>query len=50
MAEPERQIIIETLEANQWNRQKTAKALGINRTTLYKKMKRYEIEFEQQYA
>ncbi len=38
---PERQIILEVLEANKWNRQATAKALGINRTTLYKKMKRF---------
>ena len=26
------------LETNQWNRHATAEALGINRTTLYKKM------------
>jgi len=37
---PERQIILDVLEANNWNRQATAAALGINRTTLYKKMKR----------
>ena len=37
---PERQIILETLLANNWNRNATADALGINRTTLYKKMKR----------
>jgi len=48
MVAPEKQIIIEALEANGWNRQKTAKLLGINRTTLYKKMKKYGIEFEQQ--
>ena len=41
--------IIQALEASGWNRQKTAKALGINRTTLYKKMKRYEIDFESVY-
>jgi len=45
---PERQIIIEALEVNGWNRQKTAKALGINRTTLYKKMKKFDISFEKQ--
>ncbi len=44
MATPERQIILEVLEANHWNRQATAEALGINRTTLYKKMKRLGIE------
>ena len=48
MVQPERQIIIEALENHGWNRQNTAKALGINRTTLYKKMKRYDISFEKQ--
>ncbi len=46
MVAPERHIILEALEANGWNRQNTARQLGINRTTLYKKMKRYDIEFE----
>jgi DNA-binding NtrC family response regulator len=41
---PERQIILEVLEANQWNRHVTAEVLGINRTTLYKKMKRLGLE------
>ncbi len=41
---PERQIILEVLESHQWNRQSTAEALGINRTTLYKKMKRLGLE------
>jgi len=41
---PERQIIREVLEANNWNRHVTAEALGINRTTLYKKMKRLGLE------
>jgi DNA-binding NtrC family response regulator len=40
MEAPERQIIREVLELNNWNRNATADALGINRTTLYKKMKR----------
>ena len=47
---PERQLILEALEVNGWNRQNTAKLLGINRTTLYKKMKKYEIQFEQQFS
>lgn len=47
LAHPERQIILDALEAHGWNRQKTAAALGINRTTLYKKMKRYGISFEE---
>lgn len=49
LTEPERQLIIHALESTGWNRQKTAKALGINRTTLYKKMKRYDIDFESVY-
>jgi len=44
MEAPERQIIRDSLEANQWNRHATAEALGINRTTLYKKMKRLGLE------
>lgn len=44
LATPERQIIREVLEANNWNRNATAAALGINRTTLYKKMKRLGLE------
>jgi DNA-binding NtrC family response regulator len=41
---PERQIIREVLEAHNWNRHATAEALGINRTTLYKKMKRLGLD------
>jgi DNA-binding NtrC family response regulator len=44
MESPERQLILDVLEANGWNRQQTADALGINRTTLYKKMKRLSLE------
>jgi DNA-binding NtrC family response regulator len=43
---PERRLILEALEAHNWNRQETAVALGINRTTLYKKMKRYGVSDE----
>ena len=39
LREPERRIIQKALVANGWNRQKTSEQLGINRTTLYKKMK-----------
>jgi DNA-binding NtrC family response regulator len=41
---PERQIILDVLQRNQWNRNLTAEKLGINRTTLYKKIKRLGIE------
>jgi DNA-binding NtrC family response regulator len=40
LAGPEKQIIVEALAANNGSRQATADQLGINRTTLYKKMKR----------
>jgi DNA-binding NtrC family response regulator len=43
MAEPERQIIIQTLRDHRGNRAAAAEALGINRTTLYKKMRRLGI-------
>jgi len=46
LAGPEKEIIRAALEANNWNRQETARALQINRTTLYKKMKRYGLEAE----
>ncbi len=46
MAKPEKNIILQALEANYWNRQETAKALRINRTTLYKKMKQYGLDAE----
>ncbi len=41
---PERQIILDALESHHWNRNATAETLGINRTTLYKKMKRLGLE------
>ncbi|MFQ5501126.1 MAG: sigma-54-dependent transcriptional regulator, partial [Phycisphaerae bacterium] len=43
---PERQIIETALKAHDWNRQLTAEALQINRTTLYKKMKYYGLEYD----
>ena len=46
LAEPEKNLIHQALEANHWNRQETAKALQINRTTLYKKMKQYGLDAE----
>jgi len=41
---PEKQILLAALKANHWNRQVTAEQLDINRTTLYKKMKRYGMD------
>jgi len=46
LAGPEKNIIRQALESNHWNRQATAKALQINRTTLFKKMKHYGLYAE----
>ena len=46
LEEPEKRIIEAALRLNQWNRQTTAEMLDINRTTLYKKMKHYGLEFD----
>jgi two-component system response regulator HydG len=43
LEEPEKQIIIEALRAFDWRRREVAAALGVNRTTLYKKMRRYRL-------
>lgn len=44
LEEPERQIILQALRQHHWNRAATADALEINRTTLYKKMKRLGLD------
>jgi DNA-binding NtrC family response regulator len=41
---PERLIIEAALQRNAWNRQATADELDINRTTLYKKMRKYRLD------
>ncbi len=41
---PERRIILKALAASGWNRTATAEQLGINRTTLYKKMRTLGID------
>ena len=41
---PERSIILNVLNGNNWNRNETAEMLGINRTTLYKKMKKLGLD------
>jgi transcriptional regulator with PAS, ATPase and Fis domain len=43
LAKWERTAIINALRANQYNRARTARALGIARTTLYQKLKKYSI-------
>ncbi len=44
MEAPERQIILQVLRDNNWNRSETAGQLGVNRTTLYKKMKKLGLD------
>ncbi len=41
---PERMIILQCLQENNWSRNETADQLGINRTTLYKKMKKLGLD------
>jgi DNA-binding NtrC family response regulator len=44
LREPEKRILLKALKANKWNRQKTSEQLGINRTTLYKKLKQHGLD------
>jgi PAS domain S-box-containing protein len=39
----EREFIVEVLKKHRWHRQKAAQALGMDRTTLWRKMKKYDI-------
>ena len=43
LEQPERDLIISVLKECNWNRNKAAASLGVNRTTLYNKMKKYNI-------
>ena len=40
----EREVLIETYEAHRRNKETTAEALGIDLATLYRKLKKYEVE------
>lgn len=44
LASPERQLILDALERAGWRRDVAARSLGINRTTLYKKLKRLGLD------
>jgi DNA-binding NtrC family response regulator len=44
LATPERQLILDALERSGWRRDVAARSLGINRTTLYKKLKRLGLD------
>jgi len=39
----EKNILLQTLESRSWNRQLSARALGISRTTLFNKMRRFQL-------
>ncbi|GBF33273.1 acetoacetate metabolism regulatory protein AtoC [Desulfocucumis palustris] len=43
VSEVEKQAILNALNKNNWNRQETASALGLNRRSLYAKMKEYNL-------
>jgi two-component system response regulator AtoC len=43
LALAEKHILLETLERFKWNRQLSARALGISRTTLFNKMRRFHL-------
>ncbi len=45
LEEPERELILAVLNECNWNRNRAAARLGINRTTLYNKMKKHNISF-----
>jgi DNA-binding NtrC family response regulator len=44
LKDPERKIILDALAKCGWNKKETAELLGINRTTLYKKLAQYGID------
>ncbi len=43
LGEPEKDLILQTLRGCHWNRKRAAERLGVNRTTLYNKMKKYHL-------
>ena len=45
LEQPEKELILSVLKECEWNRNKVALRLGINRTTLYNKMKKHNISF-----
>ena len=47
-SEAEREIILSTLRRHNGNRTDTARELGLNKTTLWRKMKKLNISYEKQ--
>lgn len=50
LASPERQLILDALERSGWRRDLAARSLGINRTTLYKKLRRLGLDLGEMHA
>jgi DNA-binding NtrC family response regulator len=46
LQEPEKVHILQVLKEVGWNKKKAADKLGVNRTTLYNKLRKYNIIFE----
>lgn len=44
LADAEKRILFKSLKQHNWNRQVTAQVLGISRTTLFNKMRQYQID------
>jgi DNA-binding NtrC family response regulator len=44
LADVERIVIASALQKTRWNKQETAKLLGIGRTTLYEKIRKYKLD------
>ncbi|MGB6128516.1 MAG: sigma 54-interacting transcriptional regulator, partial [Psychrilyobacter sp.] len=44
LADVEKVVIATALQKTRWNKQETAKLLGIGRTTLYEKIRRYKLD------
>jgi DNA-binding NtrC family response regulator len=44
LKDPEKKIILDALKKTSWNKKEAAELLGINRTTLYKKLNQYGID------
>ncbi|MEG0730473.1 MAG: helix-turn-helix domain-containing protein, partial [Cetobacterium sp.] len=42
----EKVVIAMALQKTRWNKQETSKLLGIGRTTLYEKIRKYGLDFK----
>ncbi|HIC98432.1 MAG TPA: hypothetical protein EYP08_01895 [Pyrodictiaceae archaeon] len=44
LSKVEKKVILDALRGHNWSKVKTAKSLGISRSTLYRKLKKYGIK------